>query len=203
MRKIIQWVNTPLVALPVMVRAHNAVDRRVAQIEVGRRHIDFGAQGAAAIRELPVFHALEQIEVFLRRAAAVRAFAARLCQRATVFAHFIGRQIADIGLAVADELDRIFIALVKVIGAVKDRVRICAEPAQILLDRLDELRVLLDGIRVVVAQVEQPVIFLCDKIIDEDRLCAADMQIAVRLRREARVNPLLQTVFNILIDNIR
>ncbi len=61
MREIIQRVNTPLIALTVMMGAHNAVNRRVTHIHVRGRHIDFGAQRLRAVREFPGAHVLEQL----------------------------------------------------------------------------------------------------------------------------------------------
>ena len=53
--------------------ATDAVDDRIAHIDVACRHIDFQAQGFAAVGKLAVFHACEQVEVFFDAAVAVRA----------------------------------------------------------------------------------------------------------------------------------
>ncbi len=42
----------------------DAIHDGIAQIEVLRRHVNLGAQGARAIGEFARVHALEQIEVF-------------------------------------------------------------------------------------------------------------------------------------------
>ena len=51
----------------------------------------FRRRGFAAVGELAVFHACEQVEVFFDAAVAVRAVFTRFGQRAAVFAHFFGR----------------------------------------------------------------------------------------------------------------
>ena len=78
MRKVIHRIDAPLVALPVMVHIADAVNDRVAHIEVAGGQVDFCAQRAAALGELAVFHALEQVQVFLYGTIAVRALFSRL-----------------------------------------------------------------------------------------------------------------------------
>ena len=94
--KVIHRIDAPLVALPVMVHIADAVNDRVAHIEVAGGKIDFCAQRAAALGELAVFHALEQVEVFLDGAVAVRAYG-RLADIAAELAELLGRQVADVG----------------------------------------------------------------------------------------------------------
>ena len=71
-REVVHRVDAPFIAGAVMFGVQDAVHHRVAQVQVGRRHIDFGAQGAGAIREFAGAHALEQIQVLFHRAVAVR-----------------------------------------------------------------------------------------------------------------------------------
>ena len=65
-----------------MLGVQDAVEHRVAQIDVARRHVDLGAQHARAVGKFAGAHAAEQIEVFLDAALAERAVLARLGQRA-------------------------------------------------------------------------------------------------------------------------
>src|SRR6185436_7388872 len=60
-----------------------------------------------------------------------------------------------------------------------------AEPADVLLDRLDVLDVLGGRVRVVEAQVAGPAELLRQAEVDADRLGVADVQVAVRFGREA------------------
>ena len=60
----------------------------------------------------------------------------------------------------------------------------------ILLNGLDELVVLLGGVRVVHAQVADAAEFLGRAEIDAQRLAVTDVQVAVRLGREAGVDGL-------------
>ena len=61
-----------------------------------------------------------------------------------------------------------------------------AEPADVLLDRLDVLDVLFRGVGVVEAQVAGAAELGGDAEIEADRLGVADVQVAVGLGREAR-----------------
>ena len=103
-RVVVHRVDAPLVAGAVMVGVQDAVHHRVAHVEVGRRHVDLGAQGARAIGKFAGLHAREQIEILFHGAIAVGAFLAGLGERAAVLAHLLGGQIADVRLALLDQL---------------------------------------------------------------------------------------------------
>src|SRR5213080_2838825 len=60
-----------------------------------------------------------------------------------------------------------------------------AEPADVLLDRLDVLLLFLDRVGVVEAQVATPAELLSDPEVERDRLGVTDMEVSVRLGREA------------------
>ena len=89
MGEIVARIDLPGVAGARMRRMDDAVEHRVAQIDVARRHVDLGAQHARAVGEFAGLHAGEQIEVFLNRAVAERARLARLGQRAAVGPHLV------------------------------------------------------------------------------------------------------------------
>ena len=93
----------------------DAVEHRVAQVDVAGRHVDLGAQHAGAIRELAGAHPAQQVQVLLGRAIAVGAIAAGLGQRAAVGADLLGRQVVDIGVAVADQVLGPFVQVLEVI----------------------------------------------------------------------------------------
>ena len=98
-REVVHRIDAPLVAGAVMLGVQDAVHHRVAHVEVGRGHVDLGPQGARAVGKFAGLHALEQVEVLFDGAVAIGAVLARLGQRAAVLAHFLGGQIADVGLA--------------------------------------------------------------------------------------------------------
>ena len=180
------------IAGAMMRRAQDAIHHRIAQVDVRRGHVDLGAQRAAAVGKLARAHALEQIEILFDRAVAIRAVLARLGQRAAVFAHLVGVQIADVRLARLDQLDRPLIELLEIIRSVEHPVLpIEAQPAHVLLDRIDVFDLFLGRIGVVEAQVALAPELRREAEIEADRFGVADVQIAVGLRRKARVHPLL------------
>ena len=60
--KVVHRVDAPLVALTVMVHIADAVDDRIAHIEVAGGQVDLRAQGAAALGKFAVLHALEEVK---------------------------------------------------------------------------------------------------------------------------------------------
>ena len=87
-----------------MAGVQDAVEDRVAQVDVAGRHVDLGAQHACAVWELARAHAVEQVKIFRDRPVAERAVAAGLGQGAAVHADFILGLVVDIGLAGTDQI---------------------------------------------------------------------------------------------------
>ena len=163
------------------------------------------------IRKLAVFHALKQIEVFLDGAAAPRAVFARLGERTAVQAHLLRGKVVHIGHALFDELDGQLIALVEIARAKAELIPLKAQPADIGLNGLDVLHVLLGRVRIVKAEVARAAVLLRHAEIDAQRLGVPDVQIAVRFGREAgfharigfaRVAPRLQVGFDLFLDKV-
>ncbi len=119
-RVVVHRIDAPLAAGAVMRFVQNAVHHRVAHVEIGRRHVDLGAQRARAIGKFAGLHAREQIEILFHGAVAVRALLAGLGERAAILAHFLGAQIAHIRLARFDQLHGPCVELAEIIGGVED-----------------------------------------------------------------------------------
>ena len=185
-RVVVHRIDAPGVAGAVVRRVADPVQRRIAHVEVRRRHVDLGAQHVRAVGELVGAHPREQIEVLRHRSIAVRAVPARLGQRAAVRAHLVGAQAVDVRLALLDQLDGELIQPLEVVRRVELGVPREAEPRDVLLDRVDVLDLFLGRVRVVEAQVADAAALGGDPEVEADRLGVADVQIAVRLRRKAR-----------------
>ena len=71
-REGVHRVDAILVAGVVMGGVADAVDRRIAQVDVGRRHVDLCPQDMRAVGELASLHALEQVDVLGYRAGTER-----------------------------------------------------------------------------------------------------------------------------------
>ena len=192
-----------------MVHVADAVDDGVAHVEVAGGQVDLRAQRAAALGELAVLHALEQIEILLDRAVAVRTHGG-LADVAAALLELLGGQVADVGQALFDEFDSKFVVLFKIIRAVEEPVApVEAQPVDIGLDGVDVFGVFLRRVGIVHAQVAQAAEFFGRAEIDRQRLAVADVQIPVRLRRKPGVHALSlepaaggQVLFNKGVDEI-
>jgi len=189
MRVVVHRVEAPRVAGPVMVRLLDPVERRVAHVQVRVLHVDLGAQHARAVGELTRPHAPKEVQVLLDRAVAVGAVPARLVEVAAVLARLFGRQVADVGLAGADQLLRARVELLEVVRGIEGlALPLESEPAHVLEDGVDVLDVLGGRVGVVEAQVARPVVLGRDAEVEADGLGVADVEVPVRLGRKARVH---------------
>ncbi len=101
---VVHRVDAPLIAGAVVRGVQDAVHDRIAHVDVGRGHVDLGAQNAAAVGELALLHAGEEVEVFFDGAVAIRAVFSGFREGAAVLANLIGGEVIDVGLAGLDEL---------------------------------------------------------------------------------------------------
>ena len=60
---VVHRVDAPLVAGTVMVGVEDTIHDGVAHVEIGRGHVDFGAEGAGSVGEFAGAHAFEEIEI--------------------------------------------------------------------------------------------------------------------------------------------
>ena len=201
--EIVAGIDRPFGAGARVARAQDPVERGIAQVDVAGGHVDLGAQHARAVCKLAGAHAAEVVEVFLYRAVAIGAVPAGLGERAAGGAHLLLRLVVDIGLAGADEMLGPLIELLEIIRRViKVFAPIEAEPAHVALDGIDIFLLLLGGVGIVEAQVAATAEFLGDAEIEADRLGVADVEVAVRLRREARDHQRVLSRRQIGIDDL-
>ena len=209
MREVVHRVDAPLIARAVMLGMCDAVDDRVAHDEIRRRHVDLRTQHLLAVGKLPRLHAREEVKVLLDAAVAVRALLARLRQRAAICLDLLSREVIDIGKPLLDQRDRKVVELVKVIRRIELAVAPAeAQPADVLLDGVDVLCILFRRIRIVKAQVAEAVVVLGQAEVQANRLGVTDVQVAIRLRWEARVDALrvlavLEVFFDHVLNEIR
>ena len=168
-----------------MRRVQNAIQRRIAQVHIARRHVDFGTQHAGAIGEFAGTHAAEQIEVLSHAAIAVLGISSGLGQCAARLAHLIGRLVIDIGETAGDEVFGPCVELLEVVRRViKMLAPIEAKPADVIRNGIDKGLFFLGWIGVVKAHVAAPAKFLCDAEIQTDRLGVPNMEEPVGLWRK-------------------
>ncbi len=185
-REVIGRIDAPRIAGAGMRGMQDAVQHRIAQVHVRRGHVDLRAQHARAVGEFAGPHAPQQVEVLLDGPVAIGAVLAGLGQRAPLGAHFGGRRVVHVRLAFPDQMLGPRVQLLEVIRCVVEMFApVEAQPVHVALDRVDELLLFLRRIGVVEAQMATAAELLCDPEVQADGLGVADMQIAVRLRRES------------------
>ena len=188
-RVVVHRVDAPGVAGVVVGRLADAVDDRIAQVHVGRRHVDLGAQHRLALVELAAGHLGERRKVGGDGGIAGRARLAGGLLVAVVGADFLLGQEAHVGLAQLDQPDGVGVHPREVVGRlVVVLAPVEAEPADVLLDRVDVFHLFLGGVGVVHAQVAAALEFQGEAEVEADRLGVADVEVAVGLRGEARGN---------------
>ena len=110
---------------------------------------------------------------------------ARLGQRAAMGADLVGRVRVDVGQPAADQVLGVLVEpLVVVRRVVLAVVPVEAEPADVLLDGVHVLDVLLDRVGVVEAQVAVAAVLGRHAEVEADGLGVADVQVAVGLGRK-------------------
>jgi hypothetical protein len=205
--EVVRRVDAPGIARARVGRVDDAVEDRVAQVDVGRRHVDACAQHPRTVGELAGAHPPEEIEVLLDRAVPPRRRAAGLGQRPAVLPDLLGGQVVDIGVAVPDEVDRPVVELLEVVRReVEVLAPVEAEPADVRLDGVDVLLLLLQGVGVIEPQVTSAAVLVGNAEVQADRLRVADVEVAVGLGREARddrvVPPVTQVGGHDLADEV-
>ena len=187
MREVVHREDAPFRALAVMVDVADAVNDRIAHVEIAAGKVDLRAQGHLPFGDLAVLHLLEQRQVLLDRPVAVGR-GRRDADVAAVRPELFRRQFADVGKSLFDQLDGKLIVLFKVIGAVVETVApVEAEPVDVLHDGFHVFGIFLGRVGIVHAQVAQAAELLRHAEIDAQGLAVADVQIAVGLRRKTGV----------------
>ena len=114
------------------VGVQDAVHDGVAHVDVGRGHVDFGAEDAGAVGEFAGLHASEEVEIFFDGAVAIGAVFAGLGEGAAVLADFVGGEVVDVGFAGLDQLHGPFVELVEVVGGEAEAFPVEAEPVDVV-----------------------------------------------------------------------
>ena len=203
--EVVHGVDAPFIPLPVVVHVVDPIEHRVAHIEITAGQVDLGPQGVRAVGEFARAHPLEQSEGFLRGPVPPGGTGGGV-HVPPVIPELLGRQFAHVGQALLDELHGIGVHLFKIIGGKIEAVPpVIAQPADVLLDGLDVLHVLLGGVCIVHTQITHPAILFGGAEVHENGLGVADVEVAVGLGRKAGVDGHaleLTTLGDILIDEI-
>ena len=182
---VVHGIDAPLVTGLVVVGFLDAVDHRVAHVDVGRRHVDLHPQHGFALIQFAGAHVFEAGQIFLHAAAAERAVLAGIFQGAAVFADLVGGEFVHIGLALFDQVNGVVVERIEIVGGVTDiSIPGEAEPFHITLDGVDVFLAFFFRVGVVETQVAGAAEFLRQGKIQADGFGVAHVQVAVRLGRE-------------------
>src|SRR5215470_3283898 len=183
---VVQRVHAPLAPSTMMCSVANAIDRWVAQVDVGAREIDLQAQHVRAIGEFALLHASKQIEVFLDASVAIRARLTRLGQRPAQLTEFVGSRAIDVGQTCFDEVPGELVEPVEIVrSVVKVLAPIETQPSDRLFDGVFVLDVLFHGVRIVKTEMANAAILCGEAEIEADGFGMPDVKVAIGLWWEA------------------
>ena len=184
-------------------RVQDAIQDGVPQVHVAGSKVDLRPQHAGTIRKLAAAHIAKQAEICFHRTVAIGRSTARFGQRAAHRPHLVGGRVVDIGEAGANE---VLCPVVQRLEIVRRMVQMLApveaKPVYVPLDGVDVFLLLLHGIGIVEAKVAAAAVFDAKSEVQADRLCVAEMQIAVRLRWKARDDALHQAAGEVSLDHV-
>ncbi len=139
----------------------------------------------ASILEFSLAHALEEVQVFFDSSFPKRAVASRFGEGSPVFTDLIRTQAVDIGLASTDQDTGEFVECLKIIGGMGQSFPpVETEPADVFQNRFCVGRIFLDRVGVIETHEAMPTKIAGHAEIEKNRLCMADVQITVWLRRK-------------------
>src|SRR5690554_7201040 len=183
-RKIVHGINAPLVAGPVMVAVDDAVHDGIGHVLIVRGNIYFGPQYFFTVLKLPFAHALKKVEVFLHRTVAEGTVLTGGGGCTFLGRYLLGVEFADVGLAFFDEQYGPLVELLKVVGGVLGfPFPLKAQPANVFLNGIDVLGLLLGGIGVVETQVAGGLVVLGNAKVETDGFGVTNVQVRSEERR--------------------
>ncbi len=185
--KVVHRVDAPRVAGTVVMLSLDPVHDRIAEVLVGRLHVDLRAEDMGAVGEFAVPHPAEEVQVLRDRALAVGADAAGGVEASAAFANLFDCLAVDVRVARFDEDDGEVVELREVIGGEELPVRpVEAQPAYVFLDRANELVFLRARVGVVEAQIAGRTRGSArNPEVEADALGVTDMEISIRFGRKA------------------
>jgi hypothetical protein len=184
--KGVHRVDAPFVAGVVVGGAADAVDGRVAHVDVGAGHVDFGTQNHSAIGMLSLRHLPETFQILGRGAGAVGAVHAGLAKVAPVGAHLLGGLFVHIGVAGFDQVFRCAVHEVEVVAGlvqVADTmgVPVKTQPLHRVQNAVDVFGVFFFGVGVVKAHVAHATVVARQAKVQANAFGMAHVQVAIGL----------------------
>ena len=184
---VVHRIDAPLVALTIVRNVGYAVDDGVAHVYVGRGHIYLCPEHLGSVGIDARLHLAEELEVLLYAPVAVGRICARLRERAAGGGYLLGREVADVCVAIHNIFFGYFVHSVVIIGGKHELIVFESQPLERVGDGIDVFVVLLGGVGVVHAQIELCAVLVLDGKIYAQRLDVTDVKVAVGLGRETHL----------------
>ena len=188
--EVVHRVDVPFGACAMMRSLHHAVDDRVAEVHVRVRHVNLCAKHHLAFLDLARIHLVEELKRLLNRAVTVWTLGARLRWSAFLCGDLLRRLLVDICLATFYQFDCKIPKLLEIIGSIIFVTPLITKPLDVFFDGIHIFHVLFCRVGVVETQVANAAVVLGDAEIQADGLGVTNVEVAVRLRRETRLDSL-------------
>ena len=183
MCEVIHGIYLPLSAGAVVRRLDYAVHNRVAEVHIRGGHIYFGAEHTGTLVKFTLVHTLEEVEILLNRAVAVRTFGAGNCGSAFLSGNLLGGLVVDVCLPFLNQAHCQIVKLREIVGCVALVLApVEAKPVNVFTDCIDIFRVFLDRVCVVETKEAFAAKLFSGAEVHTDSFSMADVQITVRLR---------------------
>ncbi len=198
---VVHGIDAPFVACTVMMCVFDAIEDRVAEHHVGMCHVYLGAEHLLAVGVLAVTHFTEDTQVLFGGAVPPGALLAGSFHCAAPCADFLLCLVVNVCKAALYQLFGPFVELVEVVGCVKLLLPLEAEPLDVFFDGVDIFGIFFGGVGIVVAEIGLAAIFLCESEVYAEAFGVPQMQIAVRLRREAGKYAVYLAGLQVILDD--
>ena len=203
MREIIHRVDTPVVSCSLVMGPFDAVNQRVSHVQIGMGHVDLGPEDTVTVGMFSCTHLPEQCEVLFHTSVPIWAIGSRRSGRAFLGGHVFGTLMVNVSLARLDQLDGKGIKTFKMITGVEfAAVPLIAQPRNIFAYRIHILLALLFGVCVVEAQVHKALMLFGQTKGQANGFGMPDVQMAIWLRRKARVDLLVLSGIEVCRDDV-
>ena len=185
--EVVHRVSVPLRAGAVVRSVDDAIDDRVAEVHVRVSHVELCTEHHAAFYNLRSVHLVEQLEALFNGTVTIRRSNARSGRCALLLGNLLSSLLVDVGVSVLDHPYGEVPKLLEIVGSVVYVTPFETEPRDVVEDVLNVLVVLFCRVCVVEAQVAHTIVLFSHTEVHADSLGMSDVQIAVRLWREARL----------------
>lgn len=181
MGEIVEWVNAPFILCVWMRSISDSVDNWISEGGVGVLVIDLSSEHGFTLIPETSLHFLEDSEVFLDWSISEGTW----CSILSGLLHFVLGLVADVGLALLDELDSKIVKDLEVIGGVGGSPGLVAEPGDVFDDVINIFLALSFWVGVIESQVTISLVLTGEFELESHRLGVSDVEVTIGFRGES------------------